>query len=193
MGAVKWLRSAILAAVVAGVCFASIVVFRLGWFFPIVAVAGSVVAAVLAVRWGASQGSRFGTIACTLGSYVVVFAFLVWALVGHESVRSFQATWQDHGVDIARQEADVFIEFVDYPGHGIGVYSTTLRDRLAADGSRSVRIDFAVTTDLGCVRGFRHIRIGDIADPAVINGKGGYARGAPPARSPWVSNFWWCR
>jgi hypothetical protein len=123
----------------------------------------------------------------------VVFALLVWGLVGNQSVRYFQATWQDHGVSSSRQETEVFLEFVEYPGHGIGVYSTALRDRLTADGAASVRIDFAVTSDLGCVRGFRQIRIGDIVDPAVINGKGGYARGGQAVRSPWASDFWWCR
>lgn len=173
--------------------FAAIVVFRLGWFFPIVAVVDAAVAAVAAARWGASQGSRVGTIAWAVGSYALVFSLLVWSLVGRESVRSLEATWQDRGVDSTLQEADVFLEFVGHPGHGIGVYSTALRDRLAADGATSVRVDVAITTDAGCLRGFRQIQIGSTADPAIINGKGGYARGGHPAQSPWASHFWWCQ
>ncbi len=115
MGKLRWLGSAIQGAVVAVAFFAAVVVFRLGWFFPIVAVVGAAVAAMVAARWGESQGCRIGRIALALGSYALVFAILVWALVGHQSVRTFQATWQDHGVGNFRQDAEVFFEFVDYP------------------------------------------------------------------------------
>jgi len=193
MGKLRWLGSAIQGAVVAVAFFAAVVVFRLGWFFPIVAVVGAAVAAMVAARWGESQGCRIGRIALALGSYALVFAILVWALVGHQSVRTFQATWQDHGVGNFRQDAEVFFEFVDYPQPRYwGVLDSPSRP-LAADGTASVQIDFLVTSDLGCVRGFRHVRIGDIVDPAVINGNGGYSRGGQSVRSPWASDFWWCQ
>ena len=188
------LRATIRGAVFAAAFFAAIVVFRLGWFFLIVIVVGAVAAVMVEARLGPTDadGSKVGAIAAALGSYLVVFAILVGALGAHQSVRSLQATWQVRETVHSSREAEVFLEFVDYPSHGIGVYSTALRDRLAAGGAMLVPIEFSVTSDLGCIRGFRPIRIGEIVDPSVINGKGWYARGGQAAASPWARDFWWC-
>jgi hypothetical protein len=186
----NWLAPAIQAAIVAVAFFAAVFIFRLGWFFPLVAAVGAAVAVQIAIRWRGPRSSRATAGVGAFSSYIFVFASLVWALVGQSSSRTFDAVWQDRGAGNPYQEAEVFLELVEFPGHGIGVYSTALRDQLAEVGNAPTQIEFVVTSDLGCVRGFRHVRIGSVADPAVINGRGGYARGSS---SSWASDSWWCR
>lgn len=190
---ITWLAQAVQAAIIAIAFLLAIFVFRLGWFFPIVAAVGAGVAVLGAGRWRGQRGNRAAAKVVALVSYTLVFATLVWTCVGQRSERTLRAAWHDRGADNSFQEAEVFLEFVDFPGHGVGVYSTALRDQLAEVGTESIQIDFVVTADLGCVRGFHHVRIGHLADSAVINGRGGYAQGGHSGASPWRSDLWWCR
>src|SRR5438128_723806 len=95
-----------------------------------------------------------------------------------------------HGLQpAAAGEPEVVLEFVDFPGNVIGMYSTDLRDHLAGQGSGRVNVEFEVTRDLWCTRGFHENKIGTLASWRYSDAYAGASGNAP---SPWGPTHWWC-
>jgi hypothetical protein len=179
------------AAAIAVLTFLCIAVFRLGWFIPLVLALGAIVAVLFAARPSWTAGRRTGPTVVALLVYGLAAVLQFQVLVGRTTQHSLEAVWHDKGSGNPHGEVEVFLEFVAYPGSGIGVYSTALRDELAGGGQRVVSVDFVVTADLGCTRGFRHVRIGPVTDSGILFGKSSYSRRGGGG-SPWAAGWWWC-
>jgi hypothetical protein len=180
------------AAMVAVTAYVSMSVFRLGYFIPIVVIAGA------GAAWVVTRNERRATLngtvvsAVTLLSYLLATIVLFWGLTGQVSYRTLAVTWHDRGRENHTAESEIFLEFSDFPGHGVGIYSNALRDHLNAVGSRETTVDFEVTSDNWCLRGFHEVGIGSLRDLSMLRRAGGYSRGGD-GKSPWESSYWWCR
>jgi len=171
--------------------YASVFIFRLGWFIPLVVIAGAVAAWVFTGSQRRASLNRTIVGAVALLSYLLTTMALFWALTNQVSYRTLAVTWHDQCKANHTAESEIFLEFSDFPGHGVGTYSNALRDHLAAGGSRDTTVEFEVTSDNWCLRGFREVRIG-LTDFSRLPRSGGYSRGVD-GKSPWESGHWWCR
>lgn len=161
--------------------------FHLGWFLPWVYVAGVVLAVVITrPQW---KGHRFSLV----GALVVAPAYsgvhaLIFTNTTTRSHETFVMRWSVVPPRHAEQQAEVALEFVQYPGNHVGIYSDALRSYLTSTGSDTVRVVFEVTRDIGCVRGYHEERIGTLTFWLSGFAYGGRVGDAP---SPW-SDPWWC-
>jgi hypothetical protein len=184
--------SAFKAAIVGIVAYVSVFVFRLGWFIPVIVLLGAVVA--LLVTAGERRASRRQALrgGVAILSYVFVTSALFWVLTGQVSYRTFEVTWHDYGSANHSGESEVFLEFSGFPGNGVGMYSNALRAHLASTGTPTTTVEFQMTSDNWCLRGFHEVRIGSLRDLSTLPRSGGYARGGSTP-SPWEPTHWWCR
>lgn len=155
-------RVAVKATMVGVTTYVSVFVFRLGWFISLVAIVGAVSAWVVtgSERRASSNRTVVGVVALLF--YVLTTMALSWALTGQVSYRTLAVTWHDQGKANHTAESEIFLEFSDFPGHGVSMYSNALRDHLAAGGSRETTVEFEVTSDNWCLRGFHEVRIGSL-------------------------------
>jgi len=182
--------AAVKATTVGVAMYVSVFAFRLGWFIPVVVLVGAVV--VWAVTAGERRiGPRRTVEVVALLSYLLATAALFWALTSNVSHRTFTVTWHDLGKANFTGESEIFLEFSGFPGHGVGMYSNALRDHLIGSGAPTTTVEFQMTSDNGCLRGFREVRIGRLTDLSKLPRVSGYARGGS-APGPWESNHWWC-
>ena len=125
-----------------------------------------------------------------LVAYLAIVLAVSSALLGRRSHRVFEMSWSDLGVTRDRTDAEVLLEFTRFPGHVVGIYSTPLRDYVKSLDRPMVEVEFELTRDLGCLRGFHEVRVGTLQS---WRSSGGYAgtHGEPTA-SPWGADPWWC-
>jgi hypothetical protein len=185
-------RAAVKATMVGVTTYISVFVFRLGWFIPLVVIAGAVVAWVVtgSERRASLNGTVVGVVA--LLSYLLTAMALFWSLMGQVSYRTLAVTWHDQGKANHTSQSEIFLNFTDFPGHGVSRYSNALRDHLAAGGSRETTVEFEVTSDNWCFRGFHEVRIGG-TDLSTLPGIGGDYSVSGDGKGPWESGHWWCR
>lgn len=184
--------AAVKATMVGVTAYVSVFVFRLGWFIPLVVIAGAVAAWVVTGSERRASVNRIVVGVVALLSYLLTTMALFWALTDQVSYRTLAVTWHDQGKANHTAESEIFLEFSDFPGHGVGMYSNALRDYLAAGGARTTTVEFEVTSDNWCLRGFHEVRIGSLTDLSKLPRADGYARGGD-GKSPWESSHWWCR
>lgn len=161
---------------------------RLGLVLPLVCVVGAVLAVVVtAPQWKTAAAPRLfgsGVAAVSIACQICVFA-----LMTTESVERF---WMRPGVTgtlQAAQAGEVVLEFEDFRGNIVALYSDQVADYLAASGQDRVEVEFVVTRDSGCLRGFHETRIGILTSWTTSSaGHFGSSDGAAP---PW-SDPWWC-
>ena len=91
--------------------------------------------------------------------------------------------WVDKGSQNQFKESEIELRFVDYPQGSIGIFSNELFNYLRAYRKKYVNVEFEVTSDFGCIRGFHETRIGDI--------KGWKSPWGYSGAAPW-SDPWWC-
>jgi hypothetical protein len=173
---------------VAGIAFVCAWVFRLGLMLPIVGLLGAVLAAGVA----AGHRPRSLAIAVAVTMYVVMTAVLYRGVTNQVSNRTFEMTWRETGSRNAAGEAGLRLEFAAHPGNYVDVYGSALRDYLTQQGAERVPVEFQVTSDLWCVRGFNEFRIAGrtALDVYWISVGAGSVQGST---SPWGVRHWWCR
>ncbi len=172
--------------------YLSMWVFRLGYFIPLVVIAGA--GAVWLVTSSERRASLNWAVvgAVALLSYLLATMALFGSLTDQVSYRTLAVIWHDQGNHNHTTESEIFLEFSDFPGQGERMYSNALRDHLAASGSRETTVEFRVTSDNWCFRGYRVVRIGSLRDLRPLHSGGGYSIGGD-GKSPWESSHWWCR
>lgn len=187
-------RAAAKGAAVAIGLFICLFVFRLAFFAAIVVLVGVFMTLLVTRRERRVSHLGIRVSGLALAAYGVTMLALYGALTGQHSRRTFEMTWHDNGTANDTGDSEIVFDFVAFPGHSVGVYSTVLRDHLVAKGGTRTEIEFETTAALWCVRGFHEVRIGDLADLRGLKRSGGYyARGSGVGRSPWDSRHWWCR
>lgn len=178
---------ALRGAIVAVIGFACAWVFRPGLVLPAVVLIGGLVAALAA----ATRKPRLVAIPVAVASYVVMTAVLYRGLTNQVAVRTFDMTWQPTGSTNAAGETGLRLEFATFPGNFVDVYGTAMRDYLTQRGSDRVPVEFRVTSDLWCVRGFTALRI-DGRTGQDVHWIGGGAGSVQGSVSPWGVRHWWC-
>lgn len=162
---------------------------RLGWFWTPVWAAGGVVAVLLAFPEIRAFRPSFVAAAFALAAYLGSFAALDALLFEQRREVTFAMTWQDRGTNNAHGQPEVVLDFVRFPGNAVGIYSSEVRDYLAASGSDTVPVTFRVTRDLGCLRGFSERRIGTLERWRSAFSYSRRTGDAPAAPGP---DPWWC-
>jgi hypothetical protein len=137
-------------------------------------------------RFGPPPVRRPTAMLVGLMAYVSLFWFIFYGpYVGVERSMTFPMTWRlgEPGFQASKQ-AHVILEFRDYPGHHIGIFSDDVANYLRRLGSDTVDVTFVVMTTWGRTNGFREVRIGDLAS---WRAEGGYSRvdGLKHGPSPW--------
>jgi len=160
---------------------------RLGFFLPAVYAVGAVVAVAVTARqwrgsrpWLGAAGVFIGYVALQLG---------VFAALTTESREELDMTWREEPADGPGSGREIVLEFEDSPGSYIGIYSDRLAEYLAETGDAAVRVEFELTRDFGCLRGFHETRIGRLT--SWTTGGSGYAGSRGGAQLPWTDP-WWC-
>jgi hypothetical protein len=118
-----------------------------------------------------------------LVAYVSLFWFVFYGpFVGVDRSMTFPMSWRmgEPGFQGSKQ-AHVILEFRDYPGHRIGIFSDDVASYLRRLGSEKVDVTFDVTTDWGKTRGFHEIKIGGFTS---WRDEGGYYQVGGPGPSP---------
>jgi hypothetical protein len=184
-------RATAKGAAVALALFFGTFLFRIGFLLPIIMFAGVITS--IAITLKDQRVSKLGGVVAIIAvvAYATVAVLLFVLLTNQLSRRTFEMTWED-GPGKQRGESEVVLEFAQFPGNRIGIYSNELREHLL--GTRNVRteVEFEVVSDLWCVRGFHEVRIGDLTDLSKLSRVGGYSRGAGNRVSPWGRRPFWC-
>lgn len=99
-------------------------------------------------------------------------------------------TWRESGSTNPSGQIGLRLEFAEFPGNYMIVYGSALRQHLDQRGLNPVPVEFEVTSDLWCVRGFKDLRI-DGRTAREVYWTGGGA-GSDGSLSPWGARHWWC-
>jgi len=122
---------------------------------------------------------------------IVAYATCIWiswlGMFDNKTRTVFQMRWEDRGVANDFKESEVVLSFVDYPGNHVGIFSNELAGYLRTRGTQPVEVEFELTKDLGCMRGFHEVRVGELASWKSV---GGYAGGRGDSESPWKDPPW---
>lgn len=165
----------------------------LGWFVPLLQLAGGLGVVLLVRRVDARPRPFRLLLVLSLLAYAVGLAATEAAWFGRESRVTAAMTWDDLGPDNDFGESEVVLRFAEHPGALVGEYSNRLARHLRAAARDTVVATFAVTRDLGCLRGFRLVEVDGLSrwrsawGYAGSRGSGG---GRPPG--PWGRDPWWC-
>lgn len=162
--------------------------FRLGYFLLAVYAVGIVLAVSITVRQWDTSRSRSATIAVVTSLYVTVQFLVFWAATT-ESNESFTMRWSESVSSDTVHGREVVLEFDDFPGNYVGVYSGDLTDYLGSTGRATVEVVFSITRDMGCFRGFHATRVGSLT--SWRSSSAGYSQSSGDAQFPW-SDPWWC-
>ena len=130
----------------------------------------------------------------TIVIYFLSLAVTYKFLIDQKSYRTFSMTWTDKGVSNQFKEAEIDLEFVDFPGHHQGVYSNEVSNYLHQFSSKTVPVIFEVTSDFGCFRGFHETQIDKLTHWKSVWGYSSYneVKGSSDRVSPWSNAKWWC-
>lgn len=175
------------------VCVVVLAIFylRLGWFLILIWPLGAALALWVSRREIRAHYSRVLAVAIALVAYVATAIGLWQTLVGRESTEVFGMAWLSKGDRGESREAEIVLEFERFPGRYVGMYSNRLRDHLQAAQRRSVEVEFVVTRDFGCTRGFHVTRVGEFT--AMRSVRGGYSgQVGVGGVSPFGEAPWWC-
>jgi hypothetical protein len=170
--------------------YAAIFYLRLGLVLPIAWAAGLALAILVTKpEW---TRSRYRYLA--LAGVSILYLASVWAVwgtfVGRKAEQAFWMTWENKGTNNEYRASHVVLEFVDFPQHHVGIFSSDLADYLQRGPRDRVRVKFEVKSSFGCFDGFRETQIGELTH---WNSAFEYAgvRG-PDDPSPWRTDPWWC-
>ena len=121
------------------------------------------------VRWGLAVPM---TVVIYLLAYWFIFA---GPFIGVERLVTSPMTWRmgETGYEGSKQ-GHVILSFRDDPGHRVGTSSDDLARYLRGLGSDSVDVTFEVTTDWGCTRCFRIVRIAGLESWRWEDGREGF-------------------
>jgi hypothetical protein len=99
---------------------------------------------------------------------------------------SFEMIWRYEPFPQRPDLRHIILTFADFPNYYVGIYSSDLGQYLERLPSGRVKVVFAVTRDLGDVRGYQEVQIGDLRSWNASGGHGGrtgnYRPGEP---TPW--------
>jgi len=164
--------------------------FSLGWFLPVVWAVGAVLALALSRREGGERWPRLARGAFIVAVYAVMTVAVWQTLFGRRQTVGHEMMIENRGRANSFGEDEVVLHFASHPAQHVGLYSNELGEYLTRRGRRSVRVDFEVTRDLGCFRGFRATRIDTLRAWRERFGYSGATGDAPP---PWRTDPAWCR
>jgi len=175
-------------SILAVVLYVAAFYLRLGYFLPAVYGVGAVLAlAVTAPQW---RGAPSAVVAATAIALVYLpIQFALFSAMTTESRGEFSMGWHEEPGDGVQLGREIVLEFDDFPGNYVGIYSTEVAEYLAGTGDPSVGVELSVTRDFGCFRGFHETRIGSLTSWATSGF--GYFGSAGADRSPWTDP-WWC-
>ena len=161
---------------------------ELGPLMPIMYGVGLAIAlAVSAKQWRSFSRPVVAFAVVSLG-YLTMQA-VGTALLTTESTVTHDMTWRIDPPPPGSTLPEVLLDFVQQPGNTVAIRSSDIADHLRSSESGTVAVEFAVTRDLGCLRGFHATRIGSL--DSWRSGPGGYAGTRGDAASPWADP-WWC-
>ena len=162
--------------------------FRLGYLLLAVYTVGIVLAVSITIRQWDTSRSRSATIAVVISLYVTVQFLVFWAATT-ESNERFAMRWSESVSSDTVHDREIVLEFEDFPGNYIGVYSGDLADYLDSTGGATVEVVFSITRDMGCFRGFHATRVGSLT--SWRSSSSGYSGSSEDGQFPW-SDPWWC-
>lgn len=184
----KHIGIALLAITAIAVLYTVTVLYLRPWFLtPLVWIFGALFAVVATRRqWRLTRPQAVG-IALVVLAYLGI-TWLAWgSLVGQSTDRMFSMVWENRGAANQYEEAEVRLEYVEFPGHYEGVYSDELLHYLSDGQENPVKVTIVLRQNLGkCVSGFYLKQIGDLTS---WESKSGYTEnltidGDSPFQSP---------
>ena len=184
--------AALQGAVIAAAAFGCTWLFRLGYFLPIVWGVGALAATFVALTTHREAAQSPMKILVAVSSYVLLTVVLYRGLTDQVSNRTFNMTWRAIGSANQAGEDQVRLEFSEYPGNFVDVYGSDLREYLTRRSADSVPVEFRVTSDLWCVRGFNVVHIDEQSSHDVYWISGGSGSSTNGSAWPWGRVHWWC-
>jgi len=161
---------------------------RLGLLMPGVLGVGALSSlAATAGEWRRAKPSPLAAVGVVI-AYLAVQA-AVFSVLTTESLVERSMSWHIRTPSAETRGPEVVLEFEDAPGNYVALYSAQVADYLRSSGFDRVDVQFSLTRDLGCLRGFRETRIGTLV--SWETNSGGYSGAVGTSESPWT-NPWWC-
>jgi hypothetical protein len=189
---------AYIAAICIGVALATTLAmyyFKLGWFpFHVWGVGLALAILVTRSKWRRSE-KRWLSLAFVVAVYALSLVAWWYACFNHVSYETYLMTWEVNGPVSSSGEQEVLLQYVDFPGRFIGIYSSELARHLATATS-PVSVTTRYTSDLGgCLRRYKRTQIGELKSWKQAGGFSralGNANGPWEKTPPWAKDPWWC-
>jgi hypothetical protein len=113
-----------------------------------------------------------------------------WIAVNVTTLEPFEMTWRYEPLQNRPDLQHIVLTFVEYPNYHVGVYSADLGRYLESLPDDRVTVVFEVTRDLGKVRGYQEVQIGELSSWHEAGGHGGRSGNYDPAApTPWRSRL----
>ncbi len=150
-----------------------------------------IVGLICAVRMTRPEWKISGRKSVYLVFVVIVYALLTVSMqkvfIDQKSYRYFEMTWIDNGTVNNFQKAHIVLDFSDYPGNYLGIYSNELANYLHQTSEKTIDVRLEISSDLGCLHGLQATQIGELTH---WDSWWSYADVEGPS-SPFVGH-WWC-
>ena len=160
----------------------------LGYYFPALVGIGALPGlAVTSPEW-----KRASLPLAAAGAVVTGYALMhvvVLRAGTSETLVDRPMSWSVRSAPSESRGPEVVLEFEDAPGNLVGFYSVQLADYLRSTAQDRLDVEFAVTRDFGCLRGFHATRVGALSSWEA--GAAGYAGSSGTAGPAWPDP-WWC-
>ena len=170
--------------------YAAIFYLRLGLVLPIVWAAGlGLTILITKPEWNRLR-HRYLALAGVSVLYLASVSAVWRTFVGRQTEQAFWMTWVNKGDQNDYRAPHIVLEFVDFPEHHVGIFSSDLANRLQRLARDRVQVKFEMTSSFGCFVGFRETEIGGLTrwnSAFEYTGAGGQYD-----PSPWWTNPWWC-
>lgn len=157
---------------------------RLGWFLPAAWLAGCFAAVYVTGR----ERARLRPRALGVAAVLVAYSALQLAVFVASTSQTRQVMPMRWSVSESERGVLVDLEFRDFPGHSVGIYSADLAASLRSREGDEVDVVFRVSKALGCLRGFGVERVGALEDWETS--ADGYSRARTDDPGPWVDPVW---
>jgi hypothetical protein len=106
------------------------------------------------------------------------------------TLEPFEMTWRNEPDPQRPDLGHIILTFVNFPNYYVGIYSSDLGRYLESLPTDRVTVVFAVTRDLGDVRGYQEVQIGDLRSWHAGGGHGGRSGNyRPDEPTPWQTRL----
>lgn len=168
----------------------SIAMFVLGIRFviPVLLALAAIAVGVSTTYFSRGRPSRAASIIVAVGSFALT-AFALNAPLANDRTRQVhKAVWRE-GAPPELRESEVILDFVDFPGFAVHIYSTDLRNHLRTVKDNQVAVEYQATLEWKCPN---RLYIERVAGYVVLGDQLREVYSSEtPSRTPWRPK-WWC-